>query len=477
MTAAGWQRAPLVGAIALVLALVGCSEGDGDADRPHDRAVTTTVAPEPTRPDAGTRFDGRDLPRPVSTLVALEGLVVYYAPDGDAHLELVAVDPVSHEVRWRHPAALPALDPEETVDLYVADGAILAVDRRGSGDLDYRIEAHEADGSVRWTVATDTPIESPHACGDRVCVVTRLGLVSIDAQTGEHRAVPFSLRKFAVSDDQALRHDFRHASPSFDDIVAEPRLGGDPIWRRPLAELVGPDAPLDDLALSVTNAYEGTWVASLVVRPDRQALAGPAGPGLLAAFAVSDGAPRWHRTETAVPCTLPVSADLLVICEQSWSRPTEDEDVTVLTTAVAVVDPATGRDRLHVDTERYDAGAGDRIAVAGPDRLVLRTERGIEIADLRVGAVTPGRPGQVAWCRPKGHLPKVVDSEGNARSYSTAMQGRPCTVDASRASEDRLLAPIIDGTLPPVAEVSAVGIGPWVLWTEDGRLQGVATER
>ncbi|WP_421118404.1 hypothetical protein ACE2AJ_13520 [Aquihabitans daechungensis] len=472
------RRAAVVLAIVALAGLLGlssCTDGSTGAGS-EPAADATTTSSGPARPAPGTRFDAKGLPRPVSNLVALDDLVVFYASDEDGELELVAVDPVAGKVRWRRSAAVAAAGAGSSIDLIAADGAVLALDRRGSGDLDYRTEAIESDGLVRWSVAMDTPLGYPAACGDRICVATRVGPVAIDAETGEHElGRDWSGGVFAASGDQVLLHEVKKAEPGVHDVIAEPRFGDGPGWRRALVDLIGSSASLDDLEGWDGDVLGDLWIAQFDIDEERDVLSFSSESSVMAGFRVSDGDPRWHRSGLA-PCRLPVAMDLVVTCGQTSSRPTAEDDFTVITTGVGVLDPSTGADRITVTTDPYDTAAGDRFAVVGPDRLALRTPTGIELVDLRAATSTAGTAGQIAWCRPDGHLPEVVDHEGNARAHSTAALGRPCTVDAREATEDELLAPIIDGSLPPVDEVSAIGIGPWVLWNQDGRLSGVATE-
>lgn len=68
------------------------------------------------------------------------------------------------------------------------------------------------------------------------------------------------------------------------------------------------------------------------------------------------------------------------------------------------------------------------------------------------------------------------DREGDLVELSTVAMGRPCLVDGAEATDDELLAPIIDGSLPPVPLASVVRVGDWVLWNVDGRVTGVAVQ-
>lgn len=464
------------GLVALLVVLSACSGGgsdsNGTAASTTSRASTTT---KPAGPAPGTRFDGAELPAPISNLVAIDDdLVAYYAPDADQDLEVVVVDPVAGKVRWDHEVAIPSRGSGDPLDLGLVHGVLPVFTRNGDDEVPYALVLLEPDGTTRSTTPIRRPLEFPLACGDRICAETVSGPVAVSPETGEVEVgeePPWE--PIGTSDAQILQLDSAAISQGGDQLIGRPQFGLEPTWQRATSELFG----FEDVEMGWGTIHDDLWIAHGVPRPERR---GPVTyprreePGTMAGFATADGAPRWRRDGIS-PCFLPVSADVVPSCGLVETQASEDADAESRLVAVASLDPETGQDRIRVDTLPYDSEEGDRVAVVGPDRLAVRTPSGIQEVDLRTGTAKPTDAHRVAWCRPNGHLPEVRDDSGHPVEYSSASQGRPCTVDASPATEDQLVAPIIDGSLPPVTEMSVVQVGPWVLWARDGHLEGVAT--
>lgn len=469
-------RGPLLAATALVVTLSACTSGSsGAAEKPPGPASTTTPGPE--RPAPGTRFDGEDLPQPVSNLVVVDELVAYYAPDDEGNLQLVAVDPAEGEVRWTHEAAIPSWSTGSPIPLRIIEGVIPVFDKEAEGDDPYALVVVDPDGTTRSTNPIRRPVAFPVACRERVCVDTISGAVAVDPVAGEAEIAPDQpVGVLGTGDDQLLRRDPEARSRGGDQLENRPLFGAEPTWRRPVAEVFGFEQVTDGWATVVGDR----WIVHALPRePREEDVAFPSTTevtGTLAGVAMADGEPLWRRDAVGL-CLFPVADDLVTTCGMTVTQASAEADEEVRIHAVGSVDPATGRDLIRVETLPYDTQAGDRYAVVGPDRLAVRTASGVHEVDLRKGTAKPTAPHRIAWCRPDGHLPEIKDNSGDLVEYTTAGQGRPCTVDASKISEDDLLAPIVDGTLPPVDQVSSVQVGPWVLWAEDGRLEGVATER
>ena len=455
---------------ALVVLAAGCTGGGSDAGSAQKAQEATTTTSKPAQ--AGARFDDAGLPRPVSNVVVLDELVLYYAPDDGSNLELVALDPVARKVRWRHEATMPHRSLSQTIDLTATDGAVAVLTREQPDGGDFHVERVDPDGSTRWRTPIDTPHGFPTPCAKRVCVDTTSGPVSFELDTGEPEVGPEpEWHTIAESQGRTLRLEAASDANGGDLLESRPTFRSEPTWRRSSSELFGV-GQVEDGSLAV---HGDLWIGFLQPEPKPvQTYPSPLDHDAMAAFSVEDGAPRWKRSGMD-PCGLPVSDDLVVACVIDNVQESESRWESLLT-AVVGIDAASGRDRVRVDTVSYDSSEGDRVAVVGPDRLALRTPAGTREVDLRAGTAEPTDARRVAWCRLNGKIPEVRSLGGELAAFSSSAQGRPCLVDRSEATGDELMAPIVDGTLPPVAEVFAVRVGRWVLWTEDGHLEGVVTE-
>ncbi len=470
------EAAAVTVALLLVPLLGACPDGSEGSAAPSSTSPTTHPAPEV--PPAGMPLDADDLPKVVSNLIAVGDHVRYYAPGDPSDLELVAVDPTSGRVEWRHDAALPPSAGEVTIDTVVADGITPFIQRTDDG-TGYALAGAGGDGEIPWSVPIDRPLGFPFSCEDRICIETAVGPVAVDPASGEHQ-VGRSMDdlvglQLSIDEEPSLQWLGHPEGRGGDDILSVPRFSNDGLWTRPFDELLPSDDPTwePESAIRVGD----TWILSAYQQEARGDITYPyrGRHGAMIGIAAADGAPLWHR-EGLDFCLVAGAEDQVLACNTDVTQESAEADTVVQITSIAALDPATGLDRIVVPLAPYDPTVGGAFAPNGPDRMLAGTPTGIQEIDLAAGTAKPAAPGQVGWCRMRGNPPEVEGPDGATRTVYSRAFGRPCALDGTQLDEPDLLAPIVSGELPPVAGVSTVSVGPWVLWNDSGNLAGVVTE-
>lgn len=460
--------------VALLVA-AGCSGGSPARTTATTGPTSTSTSTTVPRPEPGTRLDAAAVPPPVSDLAVLGDLVTYLAPGEEADLELVAVDPSTAQVAWRHDAAL-AYSSGDTLDVVALEG-VAAFVRRTTGETRYALDGAAADGSIRWSVPIGRPTGFPYRCGARICVETIDGPVRVDPGSGDHETGRSTQEivgaALSSETEPSLQRVGHSAASGGEEILSAPRFGAHPLWTARLLELLGTDDATWEAAGAVR--YGDLWAVGVyrALPDDAEDGAAPYEPGDLVALSVEDGSLLWRRADVE-SCVLAGAEDQLLACA-STQVPATSEDSGYRVSGVAALDPATGADRVRVELVPYDPEVGGAFAVTGPDRMLMATTTGVQEVDLAAGTAEAAAPGQVGWCRRSGELPKVRAPGGEPFEVYSRAFGRPCALDGTELDEAAAVAPIVSGDLPPVAAVSSVAVGPWVLWNDEGALAGVVT--
>lgn len=469
--AATTRRATSAAALALATLLASCTSSASEGAPSTSRPTTTT---EP-RPPAGTRLDAAGLPAPVSNLQALGDVVTYLAPRDAGDLELVGVDPRSGGVAWRHDAALALTNDDVTLEVTALDDVVPFV-RRTSGGTRYALDGAEADGDIRWSVPIGRPLGFAYACDAHLCIETIDGPVRVDPKTGDHETgrdagtiVGTALSSDTEPSLQRVGHGEAYGG---EEILSAPRFGAHPLWTVRLLEVLG----TDDLTWQARGAtrFGDQWVVTVYRERSDDLVDGwnESETDDLVSLAVGDGSVRWRRDDVDF-CALAGAEDQILACRQA-EVPGTDGGYRIA--EVAALDPVTGADRIRIPLEPYDPEEGGAYAVTGPDRMLMITPTGVQEVDLAAGTARPADRAQVGWCRRRGDLPLVQDLAGTEYTVYSRAFGRPCALDGTTLDAKALVEPIVDGELPPVEGVSAVAVGPWVLWNDEGTLAGVVTE-
>ncbi|MGN6694135.1 MAG: hypothetical protein ACTHN0_08155 [Aquihabitans sp.] len=472
---AGWAAA-VAGVLVLTASCTGGSSngargGGSDASR-----STSTTEP---RPAAGTRLDASGLPAPVSNLAELDGFVTYLTPAKEGDLELVAVDPTSGKVAWRHDAALVFANGSVSLDVTAVDG-IVPIARRTSDDPGYSLDGAEADGSIRWSVPIGRPLGFARRCDERLCIETVDGPVRVDPKTGKHEtgqdvdeSVGLLLSR---GTDPGLLRTGHPAEAGGEEVASVPQFGDGPDWSVRLLTVLGTGGgPWQ--ASGPAYRHGDQWVVGVYRDFDsRVGTYGRPWPDDLVALSADDGALRWHRPGFDA-CSLPGAEGQIIGCVRAKIASTATDEGGYRVAEVAALDPKTGADRIRIPLVPYDPQVGGAYAVIGQDRMLMLTPTGVQDVDLAAAVAQPAAKGQVGWCRKQGDLPEVRLPEGTSYEVYSGAFGRPCALDGTTVDEEALVAPIVAGDLPPLPGVSSIAVGPWVLWNDEGTLAGVVTER
>lgn len=467
--------------LVVALLVVGCTTG-GDAPGGAGGAASRS---DGTGERAGTlpgeRFDGSDLPTPVSSLATIDGLVAYFTAGPDDHLELVAIDPDEAEVVWTRPAAMPLQPHGVAIALEVIDGA-LAIFGPNEPGTPHGLELIEGDGQVRWRREITEPTSQPEACADRVCVETHDGPVAFDAASGERhegRRLDERIQIVGSDGDATLGVVFPGTVDTpLRELVGLPRPGSDGGWRRPISDIFG----TDQVTITSYGGYRfgEAWVLDLghvLPFPEDEMPDFPyePPPGSVASFLVDDGSPRWHRPGASICWSDAVTAESLVLCYPEVRFPSEDEWGIALIDRFEVVDIETGTtldevaldqsiDVYDPDRSPLDLGGGRWALPDGPRTVVI---------DLEAETVSEGDPEVLGWCRFGTVVDEVVDPFGDLVSYGDPGYLRPCDLGRGEAEDDAISA-LVDGDIALPDANTVVETGGWLLWVDDGRLSGVA---
>lgn len=141
------------------------------------------------------------------------------------------------------------------------------------------------------------------------------------------------------------------------------------------------------------------------------------------------------------------------------------------------MDPVTGDTDFMVELDEpldlFDTE--DRLLRLDGDRWLLRDGAATKVVDFAASTVEEGDPETVGWCETMTELEAFRDAAGEEYSYRDPGFLRPCVLAGQQASEDELLAPVIDGRLTPPESSTVVAVGRWTIWVDGGRLAGVKT--
>ena len=468
------ERLAWVGAIILVAAVLASCTAEGSSS--SDAAATTQPPAE-----AGLRFDGSDLPEPVSSFYVMGDLLGYYTASDRSQLELVAVDPDTAEVRWTRPAAVSWQPPGVSLSLDGIGDAVAILAHPDDDPDGFVIEFVGPDGSARWTQEVNGAEGQPEACGDRICVETDVGNVSFATEDGSmlrSAPLPSWTQVVAFEGDDALAVEtVEEASDPSIAIHGRPLFDEGASWTQPLDELFG-DQQVTSTMGWAGYRYDDSWVLwlgnVLDFEGDEPEYPYERPPGSVAGFAVADGAPAWLREQVSV-CFDLTTDNVVVLCESKAVWTTADAVGTNLVSSVEKVDPTTGENAFTVEfSEPAELFApSDWLMAVAPDRWIMRDGEDLRMVDFVAETDGSADADSIGWCKADTEIAEVVDPDGEPTSYADPGYLYPCTLVGDQPSDDAVAGAIVDGDIQ-VTNETAVEVGQWTVWVEDGHLTGVA---
>ncbi|NNG36483.1 PQQ-binding-like beta-propeller repeat protein [Nakamurella aerolata] len=449
------------------------STSSGPAPRGPTAPRTSTTPRGPTAPKIIGPPKGSAAPtvawkasvRPVTDVVELSGVLVYYGLDPADQLLLIGLDPRSGKQKWRQPATTSGLHPDNALTIRTFRGYV-AYFQPGGQPLEGAPALLDPRNGTAVTVGG--PLEYwniPRRCTDETGKARKPEKLCAEGRVeGQWRNIELADRVTTpVPGSEDAAGSGRWVDLTWTDKSVSASRAGRTLWTRNWRQLLGADAT--DVGYLAWNAWEGD--SDTVIATVRYNwAAGPSGdfPRLDArrslmtvAVSISTGAVRWRRPGAALGCLsrldsvgrLPDGAQPLLACSYTGSigasvgrtdtdelAVPRDQQVTLLQ-----LDPVTGKPYWSTKL----GSAPDIGTVDGPSelgwldswRILLSSNEKPVVVDLISGAARPAKPTELGWCTSTTTFDSGVAYEQDGAPNTSRTGGaltRPCSSKGTAAA-------------------------------------------
>jgi hypothetical protein len=341
--------------------------------------------------------------------VAAGGRVVVLVSAPDRSVWLEAVDAKNGAVEWKLPEGFSGITAGVVTAPAVADGIVLAlVPAGGKTSALVRLEGvRVASGAIAWrghapAVVTDAPTSCPAPLGPRgFCLVVASSpssapaLVALSASSGTVEATVPGIQRLMSTTPGLYQTSGR---PSVLVHVSTP---GGTNWGQRVSALFGAGYDPDyGWNFDRFGAVEAGSVGRTPVGGNTIAL----GTGKTVGLSGATGKRLWSDRGVFGCFGIDGLPGPWLCRLTGTATATASGKITASAAATLTLegfDPATGGIRWRVPAAHDEVAAVLRggVAIAGADRLLVRSPKGRElVVDLRSGTTLPPAPGQVFWC-------------------------------------------------------------------------------